>query len=41
MKRFSEIASMKRIEFIKAKLIKKTLLDIWHSILIIHEEADL
>ena len=41
MKRFSEIASMKRIEFIKAKLIKKTSLDIWHPIPIIREEADL
>src|SRR6266511_1528471 len=41
MKRFSEIASMKRIEFIKVKLIKKTSLDIWHPIPIIHEEADL
>lgn len=41
MKRFSEIASMKRIEFIKAKLIKKTPLDIWHPIPITCEEADL
>ena len=41
MKRFSEIASMKRIEFIKAKLIKKTSLDIWHLIPITREEADL
>ena len=41
MKRFSEIASMKRIEFIKAKLIKKTSLDIWHPIPITREEADL
>jgi hypothetical protein len=41
MKRFSEIASMKRIEFIKAKLIKKTSLGIWHPIPITSEEADL
>ncbi len=41
MKRFSKIASMKRIEFIKAKLIKKILLDIWHPISITREEADL
>ncbi|CAG8842866.1 30449_t:CDS:2, partial [Racocetra persica] len=32
MKRFSEIAHMKRIELIKAKLINKTALDIWHPI---------
>ena len=32
---------MKRIEFIKAKLIKKTSLDIWHLILITCEEVDL
>src|SRR6266536_6226027 len=41
IKRFSELASMKRIEFIKAKLIKKTSLDIWHPIPITREEADL
>ena len=41
MKRFNEIASIKRIEFIKAKLIKKILLDIWHPISITREEADL
>ena len=41
MKRFSEIANMKRIEFIKAKLIKKTSLDIWHPIPITRKEADL
>ncbi|CAG8744155.1 11267_t:CDS:2 [Dentiscutata erythropus] len=40
MKRFSEIARMKRIEFIKAKLINKTALDIWHPIPITCEEAD-
>ncbi len=40
MKRFGEIASMKRIEFIKAKLIKKTSY-IWHPIPITCEEADL
>ena len=41
MKRFSEIVSMKRIEFIKAKLIKKTSLDIWHPIPITCEEVNL
>src|SRR6266540_6765939 len=41
IKRFSEIVNMKRIEFIKAKLIKKTSLDIWHPIPITREEADL
>ncbi len=41
MKKFNKITSMKRIEFIKAKSIKKTSLDIWHSIPIIREEADL
>ena len=32
---------MKKIEFIKEKLIKKTLLGIQHPILIIYKEADL
>ena len=32
---------MERIEFIKVKLIKKTLLDIWHPIPITRKEADL
>ncbi len=32
---------MKKIEFIKAKLIKKTSLDIWHPISITREEANL
>ncbi len=41
MKRFSEIVSMKKIEFIKAKLIKKILLDIWYSIPITRKEVDL
>ena len=41
MKRFSEIASIKRIKFIKVKLIKKTSLDIWHPIPITCEEVDL
>ncbi|CAG8552595.1 7837_t:CDS:2 [Gigaspora rosea] len=41
MKRFSEIAHTKRIELIKAKLINKTALDIWHPIPITCEEADL
>jgi len=41
MERFSEIARMKRIEFIKAKLIKKTSLGIWHPIPVTCEEADL
>ncbi|CAG8751824.1 12466_t:CDS:2, partial [Racocetra fulgida] len=40
MKRFSEIANIKRIEFIKAKLINKTALEIWHPIPITCEEAD-
>ena len=41
MERFSEIARMKRIEFIKAKLIKKTSLGIWHPIPVTREEADI
>ncbi len=41
IKRFNEIASIKRIEFIKKKLIKKTSLGIWHLISITCEEADL
>ncbi|CAG8701835.1 15119_t:CDS:2, partial [Dentiscutata heterogama] len=41
MIRFSEIASMKRNEFIKATLIKKTLLGIWYPILITCDEAEL
>ncbi|CAG8472415.1 12297_t:CDS:2 [Dentiscutata heterogama] len=40
IKRFSEIACMKRIEFIKAKLINKTALDIWYPMPITCEEAD-
>ncbi|CAG8814879.1 22716_t:CDS:2, partial [Racocetra persica] len=40
MKRFSEIVNIKRIEFIKAKLINKTALEIWHPISITCEEAD-
>ncbi|CAG8784260.1 13034_t:CDS:1, partial [Gigaspora rosea] len=41
MIRFSEIASMKRNEFIKATLIKKTPLGIWHPIPITCDEAEL
>ncbi|CAG8482275.1 2443_t:CDS:2 [Dentiscutata heterogama] len=41
MKRFSEIACSKRIEFIEAKLIKKISLGIWHPVPITCEEADL
>ena len=41
MERFSEIACMKRIEFIKAKLIKKISLGTWHPIPVTCEEADL
>ncbi|RHZ59155.1 hypothetical protein Glove_365g181 [Diversispora epigaea] len=40
MKRFSEIACMKKIEFIKAKLINKALLGIWHLIPVTCEEAN-
>ncbi|CAG8803113.1 32784_t:CDS:1, partial [Racocetra persica] len=40
MKRFSEIANTKRIEFIKAKLINKIALEIWHPIPITCKEAD-
>ncbi|CAG8762215.1 16312_t:CDS:1, partial [Racocetra fulgida] len=40
MKRFSEIARMKRIEFINAKLINKTSLGGWHPIPVTQEEAD-
>ncbi|CAG8846546.1 8067_t:CDS:2, partial [Racocetra persica] len=39
MKQFSEITYTKRIELIKAKLINKTALDIWHPITITCEEA--
>ncbi|RIB06741.1 hypothetical protein C2G38_2147907 [Gigaspora rosea] len=41
MIRFSEIARMKRIEFIKAKLIEKTPLGIWRPIPVTCEEAEL
>ena len=40
MKRFGEIAHTKRIDFIKAKLTKETLLGFWQPIPIIREEAD-
>jgi len=40
LKKFSKIAQMKRIDFIKAKLIEKNQLGIWHPIPITHEEAD-
>ncbi|KAF0559384.1 hypothetical protein F8M41_006138 [Gigaspora margarita] len=39
--RFSEIASMKRIEFIRANFINKIPLGIWHPISITYEEAEL
>lgn len=38
-KRFGEIAHMKRIDFIKAKLIKETSLGVWQPFPITHEEA--
>ncbi|CAG8528179.1 7880_t:CDS:2 [Dentiscutata heterogama] len=41
MIRFSEITSTKRNEFIKATLIKKTPLGIWHPISITCDEAKL
>ncbi|CAG8848577.1 28522_t:CDS:1, partial [Racocetra persica] len=40
MKRFSEIANIKRIKFIKAKLFNKTVLEIWYLIPITCEKAD-
>lgn len=40
MKRFSEIAHMKRIDFIKAKLTKETSLGIWQPIPITQEEEN-
>ena len=40
IKRFGEIAHMKRIDFIKAKLTKETSLGVWQPIPITHEEAD-
>jgi hypothetical protein len=40
MKRFSEIAQTKRIDFIKARLIKRTSLGIWQPIPVTREEAD-
>jgi len=36
-KRFGEIAHMKRIDFIKAKLIKETSLGVWQPFPITHE----
>jgi hypothetical protein len=39
-KRFGEIAHMKRIDFIKAKLIKETSLGVWQPFPITHEEAN-
>src|SRR5438132_8242337 len=41
MKKFTEIAQTKRIEFIKSTLIKKNSSSIWHSIPITYEEANL
>ncbi|CAG8771115.1 3330_t:CDS:1, partial [Dentiscutata heterogama] len=40
-KEFSKITHTKRIKLIKAKLINKIALDIWHPIPITCEEADL
>ena len=40
MKRFSEIARTKRIDFIKARLIKKTSIGIWQPVPVTCEEAD-
>ena len=40
MKRFGEIAHMKRIDLIKAKLTKETAIDVWQPIPITHEEAN-
>ena len=42
MKRFGEIAHMKKIDFIKAKLIniKETSLGIWQSFSITHEDKE-
>ena len=40
MKRFSELVQMKRIDFIKARLIKKTALGAWQPIPITREEAN-
>ncbi|CAG8446429.1 633_t:CDS:2 [Cetraspora pellucida] len=41
MIRFSKIACIKRIEFIRAKLINKILLDIWCPITIIYNKIEL
>jgi len=40
MKKFSEIARMKRVDFLKARRIKKTALDAWRPIPVTSEEAD-
>jgi len=40
MKKFSEIARMKRVDFLKARRIKKTSLDAWRPIPVTSEEAD-
>ena len=40
LKKFSEIAHIKRAEFIKAVLIDKSSLGIWHPIPITRDEAD-
>ena len=40
LKKFSEIAHIKRAEFIKAVLINKSPLGIWHPIPITRDEAD-
>ena len=39
-KRFGEIAHMKRIDFIKVKLIKETSLGVWQPFPITYEEAN-
>ena len=40
-KRFGEIAHMKRIDFIKVKLIKEISLGVWQPFPITHEEANI
>ena len=40
MKKFSEIARMKRVDFLKARQIKKTSLGTWRPIPVTSEEAD-
>ena len=40
MKKFSEIAQMKRVDFLKARQFKKTSLGTWQPIPVTSEEAD-